>query len=265
MSAGALPIERLVAHRGLRAYYPENSLEGIRAALDAGIMRVECDVQFSRDGVAMLYHDATLERVSGLPGSLRDYSCAQLVQLPAGEPSRLGGKFHAVHIHPLADLLPLLKAYPNAQLFVEIKPHSLTDVGARAAAEQLCALFADYAEQVVLISFAVDVVAWARQCSWPLCGIVLNTLYELASAPVIALNPDYIFVDQLLLDRAFHVANCALPAKWVAYEVADQAMGWQLLKQGIALLESFDTAKLAAVAKFEQSGADRSLQAPPAS
>ena len=97
----------------------------------------------------------------------------------------------------------------------------------------------------MLISFAVDVVACARQCGWPLCGIVLNTLDELASAPVIALNPDYIFVDQLLLDRAFHAANYALPAQWVAYEVADQTMGWQLLRSGFALLEGFDISALA--------------------
>lgn len=44
---------------------PENSLEGIAAALADGVDAIEVDVRASRDGVAMLLHDATLARTHG--------------------------------------------------------------------------------------------------------------------------------------------------------------------------------------------------------
>ena len=44
---------------------PENSLEGIAGALLDGVDAIEVDVRASRDGVAMLLHDATLARTHG--------------------------------------------------------------------------------------------------------------------------------------------------------------------------------------------------------
>ena len=152
MSTGALPIERLVAHRGYQAQYPENSLVGIEAALAAGIVNIECDVQFSGDNVAMLYHDLNLNRVSGLPGTILDYSCAELQKLPAGEPGRLGQQFSDVRIHPLSDLLPLVERYRQARFFIEIKSETLHQIGREAVVAQLRQLFAAHTDRIVMIS-----------------------------------------------------------------------------------------------------------------
>jgi len=199
VSSGALPIERLVAHRGYQAKYPENSLIGIEAALTAGIVNIECDVQFSGDGVAMLYHDLNLNRVSGLPGSILDYSCAELQKLPAGEPGRLGEQFSDVRIDPLSDLLPLVEQYRQARFFIEIKSETLHQIGLEAAIAQLCQLFTAHADRVVMISFYVEVIRCARELDWPLCGVVLSDPEQTSSETLLRIDPDYIYIDQLLI------------------------------------------------------------------
>jgi glycerophosphoryl diester phosphodiesterase len=50
----------LQGHRGARGRKPENTLPSFEAAFDAGVRSVETDVHLTRDGVAVLYHDALL-------------------------------------------------------------------------------------------------------------------------------------------------------------------------------------------------------------
>jgi glycerophosphoryl diester phosphodiesterase len=71
-----------VAHRGLwaRGGAPENSLAAFQAACAAGY-GIELDVQLSADGEAMVFHDDTLERLTGAEGRLRDHTAADLGKL----------------------------------------------------------------------------------------------------------------------------------------------------------------------------------------
>lgn len=69
-----------LAHRALHdrsARRPENSPSAIQAALDAGY-GIEIDVQCSRDGQAMVFHDEWLERLTEATGFVRDYDAADL-------------------------------------------------------------------------------------------------------------------------------------------------------------------------------------------
>lgn len=61
----------LQGHRGARGLKPENTLPSFEAAFDLGVTSVETDLHLSRDGVPILYHDATItERLCRLlPGS----------------------------------------------------------------------------------------------------------------------------------------------------------------------------------------------------
>jgi glycerophosphoryl diester phosphodiesterase len=229
----------LVAHRGYRAACPENSVVGIRAALAAGIHHVECDVQFSRDGVAMLYHDLSLGRVSGIDGTLLDYDAAELVKLPAGEPARLGDHFADVTIEPLSALLAILDDYPTATCFVEVKEQTLQGFALDALIAPICDLFAEHRQQVVFISYSTAVIATARQHNWPRCGVVLHALSDALEPAILALQAEYYFIDQLLIDASFSRTTEQHDTQWVAFEVGDHATGLKLLDDGFDLLESF--------------------------
>jgi glycerophosphoryl diester phosphodiesterase len=55
---------RMVCHRGLHSNAPENTLPAFEQAADVGYKYVESDVQFTRDGVAVLCHDSTINRTA---------------------------------------------------------------------------------------------------------------------------------------------------------------------------------------------------------
>lgn len=74
----------VIAHRGNRAFAPENTLVAFEQALALGADALEFDLQLSRDGVLMVIHDATLERCTDGRGSVREHTAAQLAQLDAG-------------------------------------------------------------------------------------------------------------------------------------------------------------------------------------
>ena len=59
-----------VAHRGLSTDAPENTLAAFRLAKKMGFSHVECDVSFTSDGVAVLLHDATVDRTSNGTGNI---------------------------------------------------------------------------------------------------------------------------------------------------------------------------------------------------
>lgn len=69
------------AHRGYHAQAVENSLAAIQAAYEAGCDGVEFDVQLTRDGVPVLFHDDDLQRLAGKSQNLYDLAWPQLRQL----------------------------------------------------------------------------------------------------------------------------------------------------------------------------------------
>ncbi len=73
----------LYAHRGLfdnQTDAPENSLPAFRKAVDAGY-GIEFDVQLSKDGIPVVFHDASLKRMCGIDGNVWEYDLAELKQM----------------------------------------------------------------------------------------------------------------------------------------------------------------------------------------
>lgn len=73
----------LYAHRGLfdnKTDAPENSLPAFQKAVEAGY-GIELDVQLSKDGIPVVFHDASLKRMCGVNGNVWDYPLSELKQL----------------------------------------------------------------------------------------------------------------------------------------------------------------------------------------
>ncbi|WP_417604775.1 glycerophosphodiester phosphodiesterase family protein [Primorskyibacter flagellatus] len=82
-------LDRPIAHRGLHGLssgQPENSLSAFEAAISAGY-GIELDLQLSADGVAMVFHDYALDRLTGAQGALATRTAAELgrIALKDGE------------------------------------------------------------------------------------------------------------------------------------------------------------------------------------
>ena len=101
-----------VAHRGLWTPdgAPENSLGAFQAACAAGY-GIELDTMLSADGEAMVFHDHTLARMTGVEGRLSDHTAADLGQM------RLKGTDET--IPTLADALTMIGH--RAMVHIELK------------------------------------------------------------------------------------------------------------------------------------------------
>lgn len=71
----------VVSHRGCWKLASENSLDGIRACIAAGIDMVELDVRATRDGKLVLMHDATVDRMTDGHGKVSELTWAELNKL----------------------------------------------------------------------------------------------------------------------------------------------------------------------------------------
>ena len=71
----------VIAHRGEHRSHPENTLEAIDGAIDAGADFVEMDVRRSQDGRYVLMHDSDVERMTDGHGRVADLTWAELSRL----------------------------------------------------------------------------------------------------------------------------------------------------------------------------------------
>ena len=74
----------LFGHRGCSGAAPENTLSAFALLLERAIPGVELDVQVCRSGEAVVFHDFTLDRITGAAGALADSDLADLRRLDAG-------------------------------------------------------------------------------------------------------------------------------------------------------------------------------------
>jgi glycerophosphoryl diester phosphodiesterase len=78
------PYPRVFAHRGGGSLAPENTLAAIRLGQSLGFAAHEFDVKLSKDEVAMLLHDDTLERTTDGRGRACELGWSELCKLDAG-------------------------------------------------------------------------------------------------------------------------------------------------------------------------------------
>ena len=84
-----LPIDydlnvKAVNHRGFSLEAPENTIPAYIMSKQKGFTYVEGDVAFTKDGVAVLLHDATIDRTSDGTGNLSDFEYQELLQFDFG-------------------------------------------------------------------------------------------------------------------------------------------------------------------------------------
>jgi glycerophosphoryl diester phosphodiesterase len=107
-----------IAHRGFSGQFPENTLLAFQEAIELGVEAIELDVQLSKDGEIIIFHDEELSRITGQKGLLKDLTCAELRKLDASGEYR--GVFGKQTIPCLSEYLELT-ANKNILTFLELK------------------------------------------------------------------------------------------------------------------------------------------------
>jgi glycerophosphoryl diester phosphodiesterase len=78
------PRPLVFAHRGGAALAPENTLAAFDRGAALGVDGLEVDVRLSRDGIVVVHHDRTLERVAGDPRAVAELTADELARVDAG-------------------------------------------------------------------------------------------------------------------------------------------------------------------------------------
>jgi glycerophosphoryl diester phosphodiesterase len=98
-----------MAHRGFSLGGLENSMAAFRAAVDLGFGHLETDVHTTADGVLVLFHDETLDRLTEVRGRIADLPAAAVAR------ARIGGT------EPILRFDELVAAFPDVRLNIDVK------------------------------------------------------------------------------------------------------------------------------------------------
>lgn len=114
----------VIAHRGYPDVAPENTISSFKYAMDLGVDWIETDVQLTKDGVLVLFHDNEIARITGNTGTIADYTYDELMQMDAG--AWFSPKFAGTKIPTLKELCDLAQNY-DTKIYLELK-----DIGERS-------------------------------------------------------------------------------------------------------------------------------------
>lgn len=142
----------VIAHRGGKGLWPENSLFAFQRASALGVDMLEMDLHLSSDGELVVIHDRTLERTTDGDGPVAAHSLAQLQALDAGYNwSADGGQSYPYRGQGIRipSFTEVLDRFPDTPKVIELK---VPDVGMEA---QLCEALKAHKQrdQVIVGSF----------------------------------------------------------------------------------------------------------------
>lgn len=103
------PRPMALAHRGGAEEGPENTMAAFENAVGLGFRCIETDVQVTRDGVALAFHDERLERLTDRTGAVAELTWGEL------RDARVEGR------EPIPRLEELLDAWPGVRYVIEPK------------------------------------------------------------------------------------------------------------------------------------------------
>lgn len=104
---GSTPL--ILAHRGFSLDGHENTQAAFEAAWELGCRWMETDVNTTRDGVVMVFHDTTLDRMTDGSGAVSDHTHAEL------------SEYSVAGADALPTFAQLLEALPEARFNVDLK------------------------------------------------------------------------------------------------------------------------------------------------
>ena len=107
-----------IAHRGSSMAAPENTLAAVEQAMVDRADYVEIDVRLTADGEVVLYHDRSLQRLTGDPRNVRDLTREELQSFDVG--SWFGDAFVGERIPTLDETLQAVRG--RSALMIDMKP-----------------------------------------------------------------------------------------------------------------------------------------------
>ncbi len=120
---GAISESKITSHRGFSYRAPENTLPALEAAIDSMSDYVEIDVQETKDDVVVVYHDASLKRITGVRKRLWECTYGELLPMDFG--GWFSEEFAGTRIPTLAEALETCRG--RIGMNIELKADHYSD------------------------------------------------------------------------------------------------------------------------------------------
>lgn len=150
----------MIGHRGAMLDAPENTLTAFRVAAESGAFGVEFDVDFTKDGHAVIIHDATVDRTTDGQGKVNDYTLENIRKLNALGHFKESKEFTFTSIPTLEETIEICLDL-GIKMFIEVKAYK----DSVKAAQLLKELFQKYNlyEKAIVLSFYPNVIYQVRK------------------------------------------------------------------------------------------------------
>jgi glycerophosphoryl diester phosphodiesterase len=153
----------VTGHRGAKGHAPENTLAGMKKAVELGARWVEFDVKLTADDELVLFHDDTVNRTSNGKGPVADMTLSDIRKLDAGR--WFSSDFTGEPIPTLAEAMDYLGTKGiGANVEVKACPGREAETGA-AAARALAGRWFGGPAPILISSFSADSLTAARQAA----------------------------------------------------------------------------------------------------
>jgi glycerophosphoryl diester phosphodiesterase len=113
-------LTKITAHRGLREHFPENTLIAFEKAVEAGVERIEFDVQATKDNHIVVHHDYYLGHPDNGEGLIYEQDLAYIQTLDAGK--YMAPEFATTRIPTLEEVFNVLQK--SIEYEIEVKESS---------------------------------------------------------------------------------------------------------------------------------------------
>ena len=190
----------VMAHRGLSADAPENTLYAFSDAISVGADFIELDVQQTRDGVLVVMHDSNLKRTTGVNKDIWDVDYADIQNLDAG--SWFDPAYANARIPTLEETLQFVDK--RVKLNIEIKP---TKHGSDTLEQDVAELITryQYTDACYVTSFSYGSLKKVKEANPEirtgyLMSVAYGQFYSLKYADAFSLNK--VFVTSQVVNAA---------------------------------------------------------------
>jgi glycerophosphoryl diester phosphodiesterase len=157
----------IIAHRGASALAPENTLAAFRRAIEDGAEGIEFDVRLTKDGAVVVFHDATLARLSDRKNLVSSLSVEELRKVDVGswfsrrKTNLSDADFSGERIPTLPETLDFLKDFEGL-IYIELKCRE-SEIGKLSQA--VCGIISGspLLPQMIVKSFQLETIPHIRK------------------------------------------------------------------------------------------------------
>ncbi len=208
---------KIVGHRGAEGYAPENTLLSFQTAIDIGCDRTELDVRLSKDGEAIVMHDAEVSRTTNGHGRVDGLTLAELKTLECAPQQK---------IPTLQEVIDLCKGKIDLQ--IELKAD-----GTPAKVNELVTKD-NILSHVIVSSFDIELIKEIKRINPSIRVLYLVREFDQSVLDLIKIvSLEYVGLRSTVITKSMVNDIHQLGAKVYAYRVDDTETGQRLTGIGV--------------------------------